>query len=155
MTTKETEETTAGTKKEEKRDTTPPLFPPSEKEQTRAADALAKADADWVKSQIRFESENYTDEEGNPAGGFARGTGIDISWQDGPLGRGDDRKEPNGAFVEDVIRVAKQRLEFYQGSRFATGENQEAIDHLGIALLALETRTRKRVARGVEGLNEE
>ena len=54
---------------------------------------------------------NDSDDDGNPAGGMVRGVGLFIQWQNGPLGRGDERREPNGAFVETVIAAAKQRIE--------------------------------------------
>lgn len=61
-----------------------------------------------------YKAENFNDPDGMPYGGYAKGTGIDIKWQEGPLGRGEDRKEPNGAFVETVIDIARQRIEYYQ-----------------------------------------
>lgn len=102
-----------------------------------------------MRNKIRHE--NWTDAAGSPAGGNCFGPGFAIGWQNGPLGRGDDRLPPNGAFVEDVILAAQQRLEFYQRSRFACDENQEAIAHLGCALEALGRRTARREAAGVEG----
>jgi len=54
-------------------------------------------------------SSNETDKDGNPTGGKVTGTGLLIEWQNGPLGRGADRKEPNGAFVETVIDAATPR----------------------------------------------
>jgi hypothetical protein len=93
------------------------------------------------------ESHN-TDENGNPTGGSTYATGIVIRWQDGPLGRGEERKEPNGAFV---IQCALGRLNFYQGSKFACETNAEAVKHLELALAALERRTAEREARAVEG----
>jgi len=98
-----------------------------------------------------FSAANIVDEAGNPAGGTARCTGIDIRWQDGPLGRGPARKDPNGAFVETVIAIAIQRLEFYQMSRFACTANLNAIVHLQDALGFLQDRTRLREEREVEG----
>lgn len=97
---------------------------------------------------------NTVDEHGNPTGGHAMGTGITIVWQNGPLGRGTDRKQPNGAFVEGVIAAAIQRLEFYQeanGGRFACTENGEALEHLLNAMAALERRTSRREEEGTEG----
>jgi len=94
---------------------------------------------------------------GNPTGGFARGTGFDISWQNGPLGRGEERKEPNGAFVENIIAAALQRLEFYQTAsfgRFKCRENAIAITKLEEALLWLDKRTRDREERQVEGTHK-
>jgi hypothetical protein len=86
-----------------------------------------------------------------PAGGVIYATGLCVSFQNGPLGRGENRKEPNGCFVETVISAAIGRLEFYQSSQFRCPENQLALDHLHRALGALEARTATREAKGVEG----
>lgn len=103
-----------------------------------------------------IEFENYVDDEGRPAGGFVSATGIDISWQNGPLGAPDDpeRKEPNGAFVEDVIMAAITRIEHYQNSQFHCIENAVALGHLLAAHEVLVERTRAREDRGVEGTHE-
>lgn len=98
---------------------------------------------------------NASDESGNPAGGHATATGIDITWQNGPLGRGTERKEPNGAFVETVIAIAKERLEFYQASKFASPYNARAITSLEDALAVLNARTLEREVRDVEGTHAE
>ncbi len=95
--------------------------------------------------------ENHMDAAGNPAGGWVKGRGIAIDWQNGPLGTGADRKEPNGAFVEGVIKAAIARLQYYQNSRFACEENDRAIGHLAEALVCLHKRTKAREDRGVEG----
>lgn len=98
--------------------------------------------------------ENKTDDNGNPTGGSVIGIGVAIHWQDGPLGRGEDRKEPNGAFVETVIAGCKQRLEFYQeanGGKFSCDENAQAIEYLDMALAVLAARTKAREVRAVEG----
>ncbi len=98
---------------------------------------------------------NEVDGDGNPAGGTVHGVGLAIKWQKGPLGRGAERLEPNGAFVEGVIMAALQRLQHYQGSKFACAENDKAIAGLSAALEALDSRTAKREARGVEGTHAE
>jgi len=98
-----------------------------------------------------FFSEQWSDDSDNPAGGCTSGRGFTISWQNGPLGRGNDRREPNGAFVEDVIAAAADRIEFYQSSKFACDDNAEAIEHLRKAIDALQRRTRDRETRDVEG----
>ena len=100
-------------------------------------------------------SRHFTDKDGNPAGGVTCGRGFTISWQNGPLGRGDDRKEPNGAFVEEVIEAAIDRIRFYQSGKFNCEENAEALSHLELALAVLQQRTADREARGVEGTHEE
>lgn len=95
--------------------------------------------------------EHWSDENGNPAGGVSSGRGFAISWQNGPLGRGNDRKEPNGAFVEDVIQAVIGRIEFYQRSKFACERNELALAALKGAAVELDQRTRDREAREVEG----
>ena len=101
-----------------------------------------------------FTSQNHNDAAGNPAGGHAKGVGLDIAWQDGPLGRDLERIKPNGAFVETVIAAAKQRIEYYQdaaGGKFKCRENAMAITKLDEALLWLNKRTADRESRQVEG----
>ena len=102
---------------------------------------------------------NVLTEEGLPAGGLVVGVGLSIDWQNGPLGRcgTTDRVEPNGAFVEDVIEAARQRIEHYQeasGGRFRCGENARAITKLEEALLWLDKRTQRRTEQNVEGTHE-
>ena len=109
--------------------------------------------------RIGFHAKNTVDENGNPTGGVVVGTGVTIAWQDGPLGRpgAEDRKEPNGAFVEDVIDAAKQRLEFFEnasGGRFACEENADAIALLEQALMRLDDRTSRRTDAGTEGTHQ-
>lgn len=98
--------------------------------------------------------DNWTDANGNPSGGVASGRGFAISWQNGPLGRGDERREPNGAFVEDVIKAVINRLEFFQNSKFACMANDIALTYLRTAHESLLLRTEEREARGVEGTME-
>lgn len=109
--------------------------------------------------QQEFTATNDVDDEGRPAGGDADATGIMITWQKGPLREQgtDDPAEPNGAFVETVIAIAKQRIEHYQevaDGRFACEENASAIYHLGIALEKLNERTQRRTNAGVEGTHQ-
>lgn len=96
-------------------------------------------------------SNHFSDSDNNPAGGTTYGNGFAIGWQNGPLGRDGDRIEPNGAFVEDVIAAAIDRIEFYQASRFNSGYNSRALEHLQGALVSLNARTADREARAVEG----
>ena len=98
-----------------------------------------------------FHELHQIDPDGNPTGGVTHGRGFSICWQNGPLGRGDERVRPNGAFVEDVIRAAIGRLKHYQASPFECEENVTAIQHLQDALFVLAARTRDRETRGVEG----
>ena len=102
----------------------------------------------------KYDAINQLDSNGNPSGGSANGVGVSIQWQNGPLGRGTERLIPNGAFVETIIDIIRQRIEFYQtasAGKFACRENAIAITKLEEALLWLEKRTRDREARQVEG----
>ena len=104
-----------------------------------------------------YKAVNSVNEDGFPAGGFAQGTGIDIEFQNGPLGRDGERIVPNGAFVEDLIDVVIQRINFYQTAaegKFRCRENAIAITKLEEAGLWLDKRTRDREARQVEGTHE-
>jgi hypothetical protein len=101
--------------------------------------------------------ENKIDSDGNPAGGFVIGVGLTVEWQNGPLGRGPERKAPNGAFVETLLSAVKQRIEWYQtvkDGKFACRENVIAITKIDEALLWLDKRTRDREARQVEGTHQ-
>ncbi len=99
-----------------------------------------------------IESNHYTlGPDGPPDGGDTSATGLKIEWQKGPLGRGKDRIQPNGCFVETVIFAAIDRLEFYQKSKFNCRENALAITKLQEALHWLQHRTAEREAREVEG----
>ena len=97
---------------------------------------------------------NSVDAEGNPAGGTFSAVGLNGRFQDGPLGRGEERRTPNGCFVEDLLVIAEARMKFYQNTRFNCGENARALDHISDALMCLRSRTERREAAGVEGLNE-
>ena len=106
---------------------------------------------------------NWVDEDGDPAGGYfvlyvhegpGKGKRLEGNFQDGPLGRGKCRREPNGCFVEDLLEVCEARMKFYQSSRFKCGENAEALDHISDALMCIRSRTERREAEGVEGTLE-
>lgn len=100
--------------------------------------------------QQPFTSSHVTEND-NPAGGWSAATGIDIVWQDGPLGRGADRKEPNGAFVETVLAIAADRIKYYQASRFNCEENARALQHIEAAIACLNARTGRREVEQTEG----
>jgi hypothetical protein len=99
-------------------------------------------------------SENWQDNNSQPTGGVTSGRGFVISWQNGPLRVDGERREPNGAFVEDIITAAQNRLKYYQQSIFNCAENSEAVHHLEKALAVLRYRTAKREAKGIEGTYE-
>lgn len=60
----------------------------------------------------------------------------------------------NGCQVEDVLGILISRLEGFQKGEFACQENNEALQDLKRALEWLESRTKDRENRGVEGKNE-
>ncbi len=102
----------------------------------------------------KYTAENKVDKDGNPAGGFANGTGLDIRWQNGPLGKGTNRIPANGAFVETVLDAVANRIKFYQESKFKCKENEVALIHINEALSVLDSRTKSRELAGVEGTHE-
>jgi hypothetical protein len=76
-------------------------------------------------------SSHFSDADGNPAGGTTFGEGFAIGWQNGPTReQGSDEPVRNGAFVEEVILACRDRIDYYQQSRFACEENAEAVRHL-------------------------
>lgn len=102
----------------------------------------------------KIRARNYTDQDGNPSGGYAQGPGMTVVFQDGPRGKiGESLAPANGAFVEDLMVAAMQRLSFFQGSQYAHPANAEAIVHLDRAIAALNARAEERKARGVLGVN--
>lgn len=98
-----------------------------------------------------FVANYFNDNNDKPAGGVTSGTGFIIAWQNGPLSVDGVRKQPTGAFVENVIAAALDRLEYYQRSEFACNENSNAIDSLKAAMAWLNQRTTDRQTRGVQG----
>ena len=95
--------------------------------------------------------QHFVDDDDNPAGGYYRCVGLSIRWQNGPLGRGPERKPQNGAFVEEVLIAAMDRLQFYQRSKCSCEENAAAIKHIESALAVLQARTARREKAGTEG----
>lgn len=118
-------------------------------------------------------AENQVDDNANPTGGYVRliittpkdganaFMALKINWQDGPRGTGEANPDgspvllpPNGAFVEDVLWAALQRLEFFNAGKYRDCANSLAITHIEQALQALKDRQLERSYRGVEGKHE-
>lgn len=118
-------------------------------------------------------AENKVDDDANPTGGDVRldldtsGDGksdfpvLLVKWQDGPRGTGETNADgspkllpPNGAFVEDVLWAALQRLEFFNAGKYRDRANSLAITHIEQALQALKDRQLERSHRNVEGKHE-
>lgn len=115
---------------------------------------------------------NHLDENENPTGGFVtlhitkygvvEFPALIVNWQDGPRGpETSDQKvgpdgllPPNGAFVEDVLWAALQRLEFFNEGKYRDRANSMAVTHIEQALQALKDRQLERTHRNVEGKHE-
>lgn len=105
-------------------------------------------------SEQLVESKFTTDGNGNPTGGqtvmvttYPGDPAIVINWQDGIVGDGGQ----NGAFIEDVLEAARQRIQFFNSHpQFRCRENSLAITKIEEALQWLDWRTRNRLAQGVE-----
>ena len=101
-----------------------------------------------------FFEEHWRNKNGVVTGGVSSGRGVAISWQNGALGQGADRTEPNGAFVETVLSICAGRLAAYQGSSFRCKENEVALEAIYKALDALDSRTYRREKQDVEGTHK-
>lgn len=129
-------------------------------------DQGAKAVRGQFNINENIEVFNQKDENENPTGGSVQlktvKEGVDtfpaliVNWQDGPRGQEgtDELADPNGAFVEDVIYAAIQRLEFFQDSKYASEYNEKAIQYLTSALSCLDVRSKKRAEAGTLGKHE-
>src|SRR4051812_15187844 len=73
--------------------------------------------------------------------------GLDIHFQNGPIAE----DGVNGVTQEVLLAVVIDRLRSFQAGPFACIENAIALEHTDLALDALKSRTRSRMARGVEG----
>lgn len=74
---------------------------------------------------------------------------VRLAFQDGPV----QEHGINGTTNEYVIELIIQRLESLNQPPFNCRENSLAITKLEEALMWLQSRTAKRVQRGVEGTN--
>ena len=103
-----------------------------------------------------FHATNVVDEDDNPIGGIVESTGLKVEWQNGPRGQEgtDELAAPNGAFVEDVLYAAMQRLEFFNKSKYSDRANSIAITKIQEAMQAMKHRSIERSYRGVEGKHE-
>ena len=88
------------------------------------------------------------DTDSNPSntqpGGYV---GVDILFQNGPI------KEAgiNGLTHEVLLAIVADRLRSFQAGPYACTENGQALGFVENALECLLSRTRARMARGVEG----
>lgn len=85
------------------------------------------------------------DEQGTP-----QGRKLDIQFQQGPIGE----VGVNGVTNEVLLCIVADRLRGFQSSKFACSENADALEAVEEALATLESRTKGREARGVEGTHQ-
>lgn len=78
------------------------------------------------------------------------GQSIHISFQNGPI------KEAgvNGITHEALLAIVADRLRSFQAGPYACRENALALTKIQEAQMWLQSRTRARIARGVEGTHE-
>ena len=96
--------------------------------------------------------ENWTDEDGNPDGGWLEAPGVSIRWQRGPIDPESEDGEPwNGAFLVTVLECALKQLEFYQSGKYKCATNFSALSYVQDAINILNTRQRERFKKGVRG----
>jgi len=84
-----------------------------------------------------------------PSHGNARYNDIRITFQNGPVAE----VGHNGATQEALIAICIDRLRSFQAGPFSCRENALALTKLEEALHWLQSRTRDRQWRGVEGTN--
>lgn len=72
-----------------------------------------------------------------------------ISFQNGPIAE----HGVNGITQEVLLAIVADRLESFQNGPFACRENEIALEKVQEAIEALQSRTKARMARGVEGKN--
>jgi hypothetical protein len=91
--------------------------------------------------QNNFYSEHFINAEKEPMGGFADGLGFTISWQRGQLKFNENKQAlPNGAFVYDIVAVARDRVKFFQESKYKNEDYKKALKLLTKALEYLKVR---------------
>jgi|SRR5580692_3426179 hypothetical protein len=106
--------------------------------------------ANPVNDQIKIA---VTDEPG--AGGANHA--YEVSWPGGPITHIEFQNGPinevgvNGLTQEALLAIVIDRLRSFQAGPFACKENAEALEHSLQALEWLKSRTKARIARGVEG----
>jgi hypothetical protein len=74
---------------------------------------------------------------------------CEVNFQDGPI----KESGVNGVTQEALLAIVIDRLRSFQAGEFACEDNAVALAHCTAALVALQQRTIRRIARGVEGTN--
>lgn len=70
-----------------------------------------------------------------------------VLFQNGPIAE----VGVNGVTHEVLLSILIDRMNGFQAGPYASADNQEALECMTQALVALQRRTRARMARGVEG----
>jgi len=83
--------------------------------------------------------------------GFESSGPLVLKFQDGPIAE----VGVNGVTHEVLLAILIDRLEGFQRGNYANPHNEDALKFLQAAQTALHTRTRERIARGVEGTHEQ
>ena len=95
------------------------------------------------------------DAQGFPAGGTITGRGMTIHLQAGPRGQGDERRKPNGADLELILKAAQELVMHYQNSAAPSPHNSRIAKMLAGVLDEVDRRKTERHNRGVLGANIE
>jgi hypothetical protein len=90
---------------------------------------------------------NWTDVNGLHQGGQSCGIGYTIAWQRGAL----DKEGRNGAFLIEVLEAVRSQIQYYQDSKFVCEENATALQHIDLALAALNSRRDRRKDQNILG----
>ncbi len=75
-----------------------------------------------------------------------------LQFQNGPVK--ENGEGVNGITNEALLAIVIDRLEGFQTGPFPSQRNLEALGHLRRGLAMMHSRTRERMARGVEGTNQ-
>lgn len=75
---------------------------------------------------------------------------FDILFQNGPI----NECGVNGLTHEVLLAIVRHRLECFQEGKYRCAENEAALAHTIASQEALLSRTRARIARGVEGTHQ-
>lgn len=103
-----------------------------------------------VNDQIKIK---VTDEPGPGGANHV----YEISWPRGPITEIEFQKGAinengiNGITQEVLLAIVADRLNSFQNGPFACRENEVALEKVQEAIEALHSRTKARMARGVEG----
>ena len=74
---------------------------------------------------------------------------TEVLFQNGPI----QEKGVNGITQEALLEIVIDRLRSFQKGPFTSRENAIALTHIEEAQMWLQSRTRERIRRGVEGMS--